>query len=69
MVEGSASSVEGWPLEWDEDMQAGWATLMLGVGPGMVCPMAILMGGTDLTTHTPAMAWGIPMVSIRSKST
>lgn len=57
LVEELVPSVEGWALEWDEDMQA---TPMLGVGPGMVCPMAILMEGTDLTTHTPAMAWGIP---------
>ena len=69
LVEESVSSVEGWALEWDGGMQAGWATPMLGVGPGTVCPMAILIGGTDLTTHTPAMAWGITMVSTRSKST
>jgi len=60
LVEELVPLVEGWALEWDGGMQAGWATPMLGVGPGMVCPMAILMGGTDLTTHTPAMAWGIP---------
>jgi hypothetical protein len=69
LVEESVSSVEGWALEGDGGMQAGWATPMLGVGPGTVCPMAILMGDTDLVTHTPAMAWGIPMVSPRSKST
>lgn len=60
LVEELAFSVEGWALEWDGGMQAGRATPMLGVGPGMVCPMAILMGGTDLTIHTTAMVWGIP---------
>lgn len=68
LVEESVSSVEGWALEWDEGLQLGQVAPMLGVGPGTVCPMAILMGGTDLATHTPVMAWGIPMVNIHGKN-
>lgn len=68
LVEEAVSSVEGWALEWDEGLQLGQVAPMLGVGPGTVCPMAILMGDTDLTTHTPAMARGIPMVNIHGKN-
>jgi len=55
--EDTSGWVTGWDLvEVGEGAGLDGVPRMLGVGPGTVCPIAILMGDTDLVTHTTAMA-------------
>jgi len=74
VVEGTSEWVTGWGLvEAEVGGEAGLDGVipMLGVGPDMVCPMAIPLEGTedtDLAIRTTAMAWDIPMVNSHGKN-
>jgi len=78
VVEDTSEWVTGWGLveasvEAEVGGEAGLDGVipMLGVGPDMVCPMAIPLEGTedtDLVIRTTAMAWDIPMVNSHGKN-